>query len=152
MSESKNKLTLLEHLQAAAEKATEYTDSRIGDIAGTVAEVIGALDEGKTSKGRSVALTIPVKGWASDEVEDDGTEDGDEPETDSYPYYLDIPIEGLTAKDRVDVTVAASSASAAEGCGLCPTTETLSGALRLRSASEPTETITAEYWVIYGKE
>lgn len=137
-----------EQLEETARRAHDHA----ADVAALSASLIETMAKVKADKGNSVALTIPVKGWASDEVEDDETEDGDEPETDSYPYYLDIPIEGLTAKDRVDVTVAASSASAAVSCGLCPTTETLSGALRLRSASEPTETITAEYWVIYGKE
>jgi len=93
----------------------------------------------KQDKPAAVSCSIPTTGWAKDE-------------TAGYPNYYDLPVTGLTAKDRAEITLAPSSIAAAVKCGLCQTCETLTGKIRLRSVSVPTKELTAEYWIEQGKE
>ena len=116
-------------------------------VAAAAAEAIEELEAIKADKGTGVALTIPATGWTA--AEDDETGDAD---VSAYPYYLDIAEAGVTALDRVDVTVAPEGIEAATACGLCPVSETLAGVIRLRAVNAPTEAIAAEYWLHSGKE
>lgn len=84
-------------------------------------------------------ITIPTSGWQSDS-------------TAGYPKYYDISVTGITAKDRAEITISHSSLDTAKTCGLCPTNETLAGKIRVRAASIPTAAISAEYWIMDGKE
>ena len=93
----------------------------------------------KQDKPAAVSCSIQTTGWAKDEMA-------------GYPNYYDLPVEGLTAKDKAEINLAPSSMSAAVECGLCQTCETLAGKLRLRSVSVPTKAIAAEYWIEQGKE
>ena len=86
---------------------------------------------------RSFPLTIPATGWSQD--------------SGAYPYYYDIPAEGVTAKDRADLALAPASIAAAIACGMCPATETLAGVIRVRAAKIPTAEMSGEYWVMKGK-
>ena len=79
------------------------------------------------------------------ETDEEGTEA-------SYPFYYDIAAADVTAKHRADVTISRESLDAATVCGLCPTSETTEGKIRLRAMKAPTEAITAEYWLRSGKE
>lgn len=94
---------------------------------------------GKRDKGQAVACVLPASGWEQDETE-------------SYPYYYDLTAEGITAKDRVAVTLSPANIGIAVKCGLCPTCDTMENKIRLRAASVPTGEMAAEYWIEQGKE
>lgn len=111
-------------------------------------ERLDALETGKADKVSPVSFIIPAEGWASEEIDETGEEETGA----SYPYYIDIAVTGVTAKDRADVTISVDGLGAATSCGLCPTSETLEGKIRLRAVSAPAEAISAEYWLHSGKE
>lgn len=134
----------------------DYLLSRIKEIKGTADGLSSAVSElgedlaafsgeaaqsvaKKQDKPKATACTIPATGWASDE-------------TSGYPKYYDMPATGVTAKDRVEITLAPAGLSMAVECGLCPTCESLAGKVRLRAASVPSAAIAAEYWIEQGKE
>ena len=103
-------------------------------------ERLDKLEVGKENKVSPVSITIPTEGWASEEIgetDEEGTEA-------SYPFYYDIA--------AADVMISRESLDAATVCGLCPTSETTEGKIRLRAMKAPTEAITAEYWLRSGKE
>lgn len=111
-------------------------------------ERLDALETGKADKVSPVSFIIPAEGWASEEIDETGEEETGA----SYPYYIDIAVTGVTAKDRADVTISVDGLGTATSCGLCPISETLEGKIRLRAVSAPDETIPAEYWLHSGKE
>jgi len=128
-----DKNTTLEQFKSFAAMADERMDK---------------LEIGKADKVSPVSFIIPAEGWTSVEIDETGEEETGA----SYPYYIDIAVPGVTAWTRADITIAVSSHSAAASCGLCPTSETLEGKIRLRAVSAPTEEISAEYWLHSGKE
>lgn len=101
----------------------------------------------------STPFTILAASWMMDDTADDaaGAEDADDTMS-TFPYYFDLAVEGVTSADHATVTLAPESYSAALACGLCPTNETISGAIRLRAATAPAHSISGEYWVEDGKE
>ncbi len=110
-------------------------------------ERLDDLELGKENKVSPVSITIPAEGWASEEID----ETGEETEA-SYPFYYDVAAAGVSAKDSVDVTISRASLAAAVGCGLCPTSETMEGKIRLRAMKAPTKAMAAEYRRRSGKE
>lgn len=141
---------LCNHIKAI--KATaEQSGSAVADLAASTAaslEEIDGLFDTKQDKTKAVPISIPATGWVSEEVSDNPEiEDGA-----AYPFYYDLPIAGVTAKDRVDISIAHTSLEAATACGFCPTTETLAGKVRLRAVSQPSVALAAEYWLCGGKE
>jgi len=94
----------------------------------------------KSDKTTAVSFTIPTTGWE--------TETGNS----YYNKFYDIPVTGITANDIAVITISASSMSVAVECGLCQTNETFIGKIRIRSASIPTNAISAQYCILYGKE
>ena len=76
----------------------------------------------------------------------------DSEETTAYKYHYDISDDNVTEDDIAVVTIARNSYSAAGNCGLCPQNETLDGTIRLRAKSIPSSSITAEYFVLKGKQ
>ncbi|MCM1295508.1 MAG: hypothetical protein NC311_08180 [Muribaculaceae bacterium] len=126
-------------IKATAEQYGSAVAALAQSTAASLEEVDGLLD-GKAEKAAAVEVTIPASGWKQ------GSGNA------SYPYYYDIAEAGATAKDRADVTISPESVGVAVDCGLCPTTETLQGAIRVRSAVKPTADLTAEYWMHQGKE
>ncbi len=143
--------TLCNHIRAI-KRTAEQSGSAVSALASATAESIGKI-EGllgeKQDASSAVQFTVPATGWASVEIDESGEEMADMHE---YPFYYDLAVDGITAKDRADVTIAPGSVSAATLCGLHPTTETLAGKIRLRSAIRPSENILAEYWLCSGKE
>jgi len=106
---------------------------------GTVTAPEFTVDEkGRITRAEDAVLrlsgscTIPASGWASDG-------------TSGFPYYYDLPVEGVTAEERADILIPPAGLSAASACGLCPATETLDGKIRVRAVRIPTTAITAEY-------
>lgn len=65
--------------------------------------------------------------------------------------YCDVPVQGLVANDRVDVTIDPASMDAAVICGLRPITESLDGIFRLFADDIPSGDIAAQYWITRGK-
>ena len=94
---------------------------------------------GKQNQAKSVSAVISADKWQSDE-------------TAGYPYYCDLTVEGVTAKDRAEATISPEGLAAASACGLCPTNETLAGKIRIRAAGVPSEDIPAEIWIEKGEE
>lgn len=132
------KNNILEQLRECAVQSKNYVLGSIGNIAGTVADALEAIDAAKADKTAAVPITIPVSGWASDNDA-------------NYPKYYDIPVTGVTAKDRAEITIARGSIDTAISCGLCPVNETIAGKIRIRSISVPGSAISAEYWLEKGK-
>lgn len=135
-------LSLLGRMKKTADDNSSAVSGLGEDLVEYASETTKALqgmDTNKANKSSSVAITIPAAGWAQD-----GTAE--------YPYYLDVPVEGVTARDRADVTIVVSGLSAARACGLCPVSETSGGKIRFRAKVAPTADIEAEYWIMEGKE
>lgn len=95
------------------------------------------LSDTKADKGSAISITIPTSGWNSDS-------------TVYYSEYYDIAVTGVTTSDRASVDIAPSSMSCALSCRLCPVTETLTGKIRIRAVSVPTNSMTANYWIDKG--
>ncbi len=132
---------LCNHIKAIKTTAGQ-SGSAVAALAESTAaslEEIDGLFDTKQDKAAAIPFTIPVDGWAADSGG-------------GYSYYYDLAVEGVTAKDRVDVTISPGSVDAALNCGLCPASESLNGKIRLRTATKPNEPIMAEYWVCSGKE
>lgn len=136
----------IKSIRATADQSGSAVAALAASTAASLEEIDGLLD-GKQDKGSGIPVVIPAEGWTMDK----GDEDAEAADS-SYPYYYDIPAVGVSAIDRVDVTISAGGYDAATACGLCPTSETLAGAIRLRAVAPPTEAMTAEYWLHSGKE
>ena len=132
-------LTLTSQIKTALQKAKSYTASHISELAQATTELFEEVDAVKLDKPQAVAVSIPATGWQTDEAEDA-----------AYPLYYDITVPGLTAVDIADVRIAPGSQPAAIACGLCATSETLAGMIRLRAASVPAEALAAEYVITKG--
>lgn len=109
------------------------------ELAQATTELFEEVDAVKLDKPQAVAVSIPATGWQTDEAEDA-----------AYPLYCDISVSGLTPVDIADVRIAPGSQPAAIACGLCATSETLAGVIRLRAASAPAEALAAEYVITKG--
>ena len=134
------KMTRIEHLKACAEAAKRFTNGLVSELAQTVTDAMQEMDNVKADKQAAVPITIPTTGWGIDEA------------SDSYPNYCDIPVAGVTAKDRVDIAIAPGSMDTAIDCGLCPTNETQAGKIRVWARTVPAGAISAEYRLSQGKE
>lgn len=132
-------LTLTSQIKTALQKAKSYTASHISELAQATTELFEEVDAVKLDKPQAVAVSIPATGWQTDEAE--GA---------AYPLYCDISVPGLAPVDIADVRIAPGSQPAAIACGLCATSETLAGVIRLRAVSAPTEALAAEYVITKG--
>lgn len=132
-------LTLTSQIKTALQKAKSYTASHISELAQATTELFEEVDAVKLDKPQAVAVSIPATGWQTDEAEDA-----------AYPLYCDISVSGLTPVDIADVRIAPGSQPAAIACGLCTTSETLAGVIRLRAVSAPAEALAAEYVITKG--
>lgn len=132
-------LTLTSQIKTALQKAKSYTASHISELAQATTELFEEVDAVKLDKPQAVAVSIPATGWQTDEAEDA-----------AYPLYCDISVSGLAPVDIADVRIAPGSQPAAIACGLCATSETLAGMIRLRAVSAPTEALAAEYVITKG--
>lgn len=132
-------LTLTSQIKTALQKAKSYTASHISELAQATTELFEEVDAVKLDKPQAVAVSIPATGWQTDATEDA-----------AYPLYCDISVSGLTPVDIADVRIAPGSQPAAIACGLCTTSETLAGVIRLRAVSAPAEALAAEYVITKG--
>ena len=83
--------------------------------------------------------TLPVTGWATDANE-----------TTEYTLYYDIPIQGVTSDDVVMIFIDRNSLAGADDCSFCPTNESMTNAVRVRSVYAPKIAITVQYFVMKG--
>lgn len=91
-------------------------------------------------------ITIPAEGWSSDLA---GTGEDTEGDYNSdYPLQLDIQIEGVTARMMPILTIHPESLSDADG--ICPTCQTLDGALRLFAKTAPKAELQATLGLVGG--
>lgn len=134
------KLTYLNHLKACAEAAKNFTNGLVASLAQTVTEAMQEMEDVKADKQDSISLIIPATGWGID------ADSGD------YSSYCDIAVTGITAKDRVDITIAPGSMATAIACGMCSTNQTLAGKVRVWAMCAPDVAISAEYRINQGKE
>ena len=125
-------------LRACATAAKNYALALVLEAAKNMGADLDALETSKADKPTAVSCTIPTSGWGNDSTKD-------------YPKIYDITVEGLTDKDRAEVTLSLSSLETAVNCGMCQNCETMTGKIRLRAASVPAADIAAEYWIEEGK-
>ena len=129
----------LDHMKALALRTKAYMSGHLSSLAQEVVKSMEEVDSIKLDKPQAVAVSIPATGWQTDEAEDA-----------AYPLYCDISVSGLAPVDIADVRIAPGSQPAAIACGLCATSETLAGVIRLRAASAPAEALAAEYVITKG--
>lgn len=125
------KLTTLSQLRAVSQKSKD----RAAQVADAAAAALDEMDGVKADKTEFVSFSIPATGWKTDSS------------VPGYTNYIDIAISGLTAADYVAVDVAPSSSTVARAANFVAT-ESRAGILRLRAASVPTATISAQYHII----
>ena len=121
------KLTTLSQLRAVSQKSKD----RAAQVADAAAAALDEMDGVKADKTEFVSFSIPATGWKTDSS------------VPGYTNYIDIAISGLTA--AVDVAPASSAVARAANF---VATESRAGILRLRAASVPTATISAQYHII----
>ena len=125
------KLTTFSQLRAVSQKSKD----RAAQVADSAAAALDEMDGVKADKTEFVSFSIPATGWKTDSS------------VPGYTNYIDIAISGLTAADYVAVDVAPASSAVARAANFVAT-ESRSGILRLRAASVPTATISAQYHII----
>ena len=74
----------------------------------------------------TLPITIPTTGWTKDDADTTG-----------YPWRIDIAGDVITEDMTPFVTILRGSLNAAQKAGLCPTVQTLDGALRVFAANVP---------------
>lgn len=82
-----------------------------------------------------ISIVIPATGWTTQDAGD--TEAGD------YHYSLDVLVPKATADDYPSVTIDKLCLDTAKQAGLCPTMESLDGALKFWAKDVPVEDINA---------
>ena len=140
---------LCERIKAIRATA-EQSGSAVADLAEEFGKSLEEIEKLLNDVPQSTPVTIPVEGWKRSEKAVDG--EALETGSSAYPFYIDLPVDGVTAADHATVTIAPESYRTAVDCGLCPSNETIQGAIRLRAANEPKAALSAEYWIEEGKE
>lgn len=118
------------HIKQINKKADEA-----GGAALTLAQVVSEL-MGKTTD--SAVFTIAATGWTADTT------------VSGYTVRYDMNVEGLTAGDRVDVTVAPSSVATAQAAGFFPIVESAAGKFNIWAKNVPVTAISASYTIFKG--
>ena len=125
-------LTLTSQIKTVLQRVKTYSVGHIAELAQTVSNLLEEVDKVKADKPEYIDFAVPTTGWKTDNT------------VPGYTHYLDIPVEDLTADDKVDVRVAPVSKAVADAARFT-TTESLAGVLRLRAANVPSAAITAQY-------
>lgn len=74
----------------------------------------------------TIQITIPTAGWVKDETDTTG-----------YPWHVDIANDAIRASMTPFLTALRESLPVVKKAGMCPTVETLDGALRVYSRAVP---------------
>lgn len=85
-------------------------------------------------------ITIPHTGWTWQEENPDEQGEWD---MDEYRNYVDVPVEEATETQFPSVALHKSALEVAKNAGLCPTVQTLAGALRFWAKRSPDEDMEA---------
>lgn len=123
--------TILAGLRDVSERVLQ----ELSTLTVTVYGAVSALDKAKADKVTLTAFTIPTTGWQ---------QDGNY----GYPYYVDLPVSGLTENDVVAVEITPAGQNVAETACFLSSSESLSGVLRLRAKHIPTAALAAYYYII----
>ena len=123
--------TILAGLRDVSERVLQ----ELSTLTVTVSGAVSALDKAKADKVTLTAFTIPTTGWQ---------QDGNY----GYPYYVDLPVSGLTENDVVAVEITPAGQNVAETACFLSSSESLSGVLRLRAKHIPTAALAAYYYFI----
>ena len=134
LSAVEGKLSELASATLEAVKGCVPTSRKVNGKALSADITLAASDVGAAQVPTAVSLTVPTTGWTGDSDI-------------NYPKYCDISISGLTAKHRVIVALSLASMSCARDCGLCPVCESMSGKLRIRAKTVPTQALSGEYYI-----
>lgn len=129
------KSIFLSHLKSGLLKAKGET----AELAAATVDTFEEMDAKKANKPETVSITLLASGWASGS----GLE--------RWPYYYDIIDENITEADTVNLWPLPAGAGTAATCGLSAY-RTSAGKLRLFSRLAPQADISAEYYIIKGKE
>lgn len=100
---------------------------------------VPSVEDIKFDEIKNVPITISTSGWSNDN-------------TAVYPYFYDLNVAGITANDIAEIVILPDSLNAAIDCGICPTNQTLTDKIRIRSAKIPVQQIMIEYNIHCGKE
>ena len=130
-----SKIITIEQLRALASKTVGFTSK----VVTTIAEALEEMADAKADKENCISVTIPITGWKTDS-------------SDFYPYYYDIAVAGITAKDGAEIAISVDTLQVASDCGLCPTNETLVDGIRVRAASIPESEMETNIWIRRGRE
>ncbi len=104
-------------------------------IAAATLAALQDLDNEKMNCLESYNATIAVSDWEmSDNV--------------NFPYYCDIPVQGVTASDLSIVLV--DLGNTAQDSGFHTFSETAGGTVRIKAENAPTESISATIWILKG--
>ena len=126
---------LPELLEDAFQQHNEDLDAH-PDIRQVIEELRRQLGGGIV-RAECLELTIPPTGW----TEDTGG---------IYPHHLDIPHTNIAEDLMPALTILPAFLTAAEDCQLCPTAQTLPGALRVYAKTIPAAAISASLLLIGG--
>lgn len=124
-------LTILMHIVMTNSDALEFTLDPTIDTASAFGDV----------------FTIKQSDWKPVTDEEDGEAEisggGSQ-----YPYYADVALDGVTTMHTPNATLDLNSLALAKACELCPTVETMTGALRFWAMSVPDGDLTGEVLLI----
>ena len=131
-------LSTLKWFKETADKNSSAV-SGLGDDFAAMTELTAREMAAKQDNQNATPFSIQVEDWAMDETVD-------------CPYYCDMPVMGVTARDRVDFMLDRVSQAEAWACGMSTISESLNGIVRLRAVKAPAKALTGEYWIEQGKE
>ena len=105
-------------------------------------ETMSEIEEAINDFPVASSITVSAEGWQ--EVTPTNSM-GD------YDYYYDISNSEIDNSDLPIVTVSPADIATTAECGLCPTCESLNGAIRLYAKTQPEDDIRVSCWVIKGQ-
>lgn len=129
-----DQVTLVRHLETLAQGAKGF----VGTALKAVTDALKELEGVKADRTAAIPVVIPAVGWTLDGQQKD--------------YWYDIPIEGLSERDRADIILAPGSLVTAKSCGLSITCTSMAGKIRIRAFAVPERSLQAEAWITEGKE
>ena len=122
------------HLNPSAADQGAAMTTDLDDVRAIFMDGISTVSSDKQKIHGAVPFTIPTEGWSVDLTMLD------------YPRYIDIPVEGLSGSDIVDVNVSPASCTIAKNADFT-NVESYDGTFRLRAKNVPEAEISAEYHI-----
>lgn len=127
------KVPFVASLVDLASKAKAYMDN----LTVQTLEAIASDLESKADRPQIIAGAIGTTGWQPSELAE-------------YPYFYDLTVAGVTSSDIPTIRIAPASQATAAACGLCPTCESIPGAVRLLAVQPPAAEIQGELTIEKG--